>query len=60
VLGGNDYNAQIFGGYSPEMDKASGQSPTIVDAIGKSVDQLTDQPRRKVRRGPRRAASRST
>ncbi|KAF8698208.1 hypothetical protein HU200_035727 [Digitaria exilis] len=37
-FGGNDYNAQIFGGYTPEQ--ASGQSSTIVDAIGKGVEQL--------------------
>jgi len=37
-FGGNDYNAQIFGGYTPEQ--ASGQSATIVDAIGKGVEQL--------------------
>lgn len=37
-FGGNDYNAQLFGGYSPEQ--ASGQSPTIVDGIGKGVEQL--------------------
>ena len=37
-FGGNDYNAQVFGGYTPEQ--ASGQSATIVDAIGKGVEQL--------------------
>ncbi|XP_040381454.1 GDSL esterase/lipase At5g45910-like isoform X2 [Oryza brachyantha] len=37
-FGGNDYNAQLFGGYSPEQ--AAGQSATIVDAIGRGVDQL--------------------
>ena len=37
-FGGNDYNAQIFGGYSPEQ--ASGQSPTVVDGIGKGVEVL--------------------
>ena len=37
-FGGNDYNAMTFGGYSPEQ--ASGQSGTIVDAIGKGAEQL--------------------
>ena len=37
-FGGNDYNAMTFGGYSPEQ--ASGQSATIVDAIGRGVEQL--------------------
>ncbi|AQK80478.1 GDSL esterase/lipase [Zea mays] len=37
-FGGNDYNAQLFGGYSPEQ--ASRQSGTIVDAIGRGVEQL--------------------
>lgn len=37
-FGGNDYNAQLFGGYTPEQ--AAGQSGTIVDGIGKGVEQL--------------------
>ncbi|XBH97418.1 hypothetical protein VPH35_127082 [Triticum aestivum] len=37
-LGGNDYNAQLFGGYTPEQ--AAGQSPTIVDAIGAGAEKL--------------------
>lgn len=37
-LGGNDYNAQLFGGYTPEQ--AAGQSPTIVNAIGAGAEKL--------------------